>query len=129
VDATTTTDSRCHCCCCNEARSSMQAESSRRVEKLLGALGTTAGEKPKQADAETLRWTFGGCRCCAAAAPSAATAGRAPRTIHQLREEEGHATYTYSTDNPLSATIQSGDLIEVQCWDSSEHDLADPDTW
>ena len=52
---------------------------------------------------------------------------RKPRTIHKLRAEEGHAVYTFSAHNPASATIDSGDVVEVQCWDSSEHDLGGGD--
>ena len=47
---------------------------------------------------------------------------RKPRTVHALRAEQGHSRYTFSAHNPVSATIDSGDIVEVQCWDSSEHD-------
>ena len=100
----------------------MEVTSSRRVEKVLGALGRDDDEcRPaKHVDHDTLQWTFlnGGCGCCSRqqvmAAATAATSARAPRTVHQLRAEQGHHSYTYSVENPLSATIQSGDIIEVQ---------------
>ena len=99
----------------------------RRVQNLLGALNP----------APLPPWCLGSrCRCGTDHLPAAGRSSsgsegppqRPPRTIHQLREEQGHSRYTYSAANPLSATIDSGDIIEVQCWDSSEHDAADPDT-
>ncbi len=112
----------------------MQADQCRRVTTTLAHIGTSAGKQPKQADPDTLTYTFGSqfkCRCDPGAigAVCAAAASRAPRTVHHLRAEQGHGSYTYSADNPQSTRIKSGDLIEVQCWDSSEHDvLADNPT-
>jgi acetamidase/formamidase len=50
------------------------------------------------------------------------TRKRKPRTVHSLRAEQSHSRYTFSAHNPISATIDSGDVVEVSCWDSSEHD-------
>ena len=69
-------------------------------------------------------WSNGCCACCAFPAAKS----RPPRNIHQLYVDQGHAASTYSADNPISVTIDSGDVVSMQCWDSSEHDLPDPAT-
>jgi hypothetical protein len=84
----------------------------------------------RQRDSRASHRCFGGgCKNCGvgphAAAGVSAVSDRPPRSIHQLRGDMSHSIYTYSVHNEISARISSGDIVELQCWDSSEHDLPD----